>query len=471
MKKHIDAHCHVFTKDILSTGIRIILGALDIGQIAKILDITHLNKLIKKLEHVINFIDIGMNNDTEGIYEEMQKVYNNEFIVTPLMLDLTYVSGIIKTNIHKSFKGDENQKIHTHVRNAVNEYTKSAEKQLGNLSASEKTQVENKLKDLKNTMNVLEKKVELFSKENDNLRLFGKRNFQKQFKHLKALKKDNPEMVYPFLSVDPRKKGILDIVKNEVGKGKDFIGIKLYSPCGYSPTDPVLFGTTHRYSPNEDCLYNYCIKNDIPITAHNSDSGFATFTNTANINGYIYNAETDDIEDVKGTVVFKKKIDILKFEFDEGWIEERAMVLNHPKIWNHVLNKFNGLRLNLAHFGGSGQLNSFINSRNGETPEYETYSWAETIFSMLQNPLYKNFYTDLSCFNQTDDIKLSTFKEKLFDTNPDIQNNILYGSDFYLNMIFMDNFNDYLAMFKTAFGSDFEKISVNNNRTFLKFTD
>lgn len=147
------------------------------------------------------------------------------------------------------------------------------------------------------------------------------------------------------------------------------------------------------------------------------------------------------------------------------------MVLNHPKIWNHVLNKFNGLRLNLAHFGGSGQLHSFINSHNGATPKYESYSWTETIFLLLQNPLFKNFYTDLSCFHETDDIKLSEFKEKLFDTNPDIQNNILYGSDFYLNMIYTDNFDNYLNMFKTAFGSDFDKISVTNNRKFLKFTD
>ena len=215
MKKHIDAHCHVFNKDILSTGIRIILGALNIGQIAKILDITHLDKLIKKLEHIINFIDIGINNNTEGIYEEMQKVYKNEYIVTPLMLDLTYVSGTIKTNMNKSFKGEKDQKIHQHIRNAVTDYTKSTEKQLGTLPAGEKIKIENKLNDLKSKMNVFEEKVELFSKQEDNLRLFGKRNFNKQLKHLKSLKKDYPKMVYPFLSVDPRKKGILDIVKKE----------------------------------------------------------------------------------------------------------------------------------------------------------------------------------------------------------------------------------------------------------------
>lgn len=215
MKKHIDAHCHVFNKDILSSGIRIILGALDIGQIAKFLDVTNLDKLIKKLENIINFIDIGLNHDTEGIYKEMQKVYNNEFIVTPLMLDLTYVSGIIKTNMNKSFNGEEDQKIHKHVRNAVTNYTKSAEKQLGNLSASEKKHAESKLNSLKNRMNELEKKIKLFSKQEDNLRLFGKHNFEKQLKHLKTLKKNFPEMVYPFLSVDPRKKDILDIVKKK----------------------------------------------------------------------------------------------------------------------------------------------------------------------------------------------------------------------------------------------------------------
>ena len=469
MKKHIDAHCHVFNKDVLSMGVRIILGALKIGEIARILDITHLDKLLKNLENLIHFIDIGLNNNTEGIYDEMQKVYENNYIVTPLMLDLTYVSGNIKTSMHKSFKGEQDQRIHYHLRNVINEYSISAKKQLDNYSDSESKILNNKLQILENKLNELKNKIETFSAEKDNLRLFGKKNFEKQFRHLKKLKKNHKELVYPFLSVDPRKKGILDIVKREVGKGKDFIGIKLYSPCGYSPTDPVLYGISDHYSPDEDCLYNFCLKNDIPITAHNSDSGFATFTNSVKVNGYIYNKDINNIEYVNKRIIFKKKIDIPHFRFDKGWIEERAMILNHPKIWNQVLNKFNNLRLNLAHFGGSGQLNNFIKFREGETPEYETYSWAETIFLMLKNPEFTNFYTDLSCFKEEDEIKLSYFKEKLFDPNPDIQSNFLYGSDFYLNMIYIDSFKDYVKMFITEFGKDFDKISIRNNMSFLKY--
>lgn len=114
-------------------------------------------------------------------------------------------------------------------------------------------------------------------------------------------------MVYPFLSADPRQPNILQIVKDNVGANKTFIGVKLYAPTGYSPTDPLLYSTGDTYSDKEDCLYNYCMKNDIPITAHCSDSGFATFNNTAKVKGYIYTADKDKIEYKDGIIVFKRK--------------------------------------------------------------------------------------------------------------------------------------------------------------------
>ncbi len=469
MNKHIDAHCHVLKKDVLSVGVRIILSILKIGEIVRFLDITHLDKLLKNIENLIHFLDIGLNNDTEGIYEEMQKVYNNEYIVTPLMLDLTYVLGDIQNNMLKSFKGEPNQKIHHHLRNSINDYLISAKKQLDKFPANESKILNDKLLRLEKKVMELENKIERFSAEKDDFHLFSKKNFEIQFKQLKELKNNHKESVYPFLSVDPRKEGILDIVKKEVGERKDFIGIKLYAPIGYSPTDPLLYGTSGQYSSDEDCLYNFCLKNDIPITAHCSDAGFATLNNSVNIHGYIYNSDKREIEYVNGAVEFTKKIDILHFRFDSGAIEERAMVLNHPKIWNKVLDKFKNLRLNLAHFGGSGQLHNYINFLEGKKPDYESYSWAETILSFLKKNEFTNFYTDLSCFAETDGMTLSLFKQKLFDTNPDIQSNVLYGSDFYLDMLNVESFEDYLNMFVTEFNNDFDKISISNNKEFLKY--
>lgn len=472
--KHIDSHCHVFNKDVLSMGIRIILGSLQIGEIARLLDISNIDKLLNKIENIIHFIDIGLNNNTEGIFDEMQEVYDNKFVLTPLMLDLTYVSGANKTIVNKTFNSSNKEHLHYHLNNTLKDYSEKLKQQQAKSSASDKRTADKKIVQLENKLKELKIKFDQYSKLQSNIRLFGKYNFEKQLIHLKKLKHHHKNIVYPFLSVDPRNKEILNIVKREVGPGKDFIGIKLYAPCGYSPTDPVLYGTSHNYSPNEDCLFNYCIQNDIPITAHNSDSGFATFTNSVKINGYIYNPNIDDIEYVNDRVIFKKKIDILRFHFDEGWIQERAMILNHPKIWNQVLNKFKGLRLNLAHFGGSEQLHNLIKYFQGKNVAYNSYSWALTIFNMLQNPEYKNFYTDLSCFKESDkNIKdpmtLKLFKQKIYDSNPNIHNNILYGSDYYLNMIFTDSFEGYLDMFLKAFGKDFERISITNNKQFLNF--
>lgn len=124
--------------------------------------------------------------------------------------------------------------------------------------------------------------------------------------------------------------------------------------------------------------------------------------------------------------------------------------------------------MNLAHFGGGGQLNNFIDYRNGEKPDYETYSWAKTIFELLENKKFTKFYTDLSCFKEDSNITLTKFKENLYDPNAFVKSNTLYGSDFYLNMIFTDSFDDYVNMFTSDFGSDYDQISILNNMKFLK---
>jgi|GEM_PF-1115017 len=471
-EQHIDVHCHVFNEDILSWGIRLILNAIKIGEIANFLDLTHIDRLLGDIERYIHFIDIGLKGSTEKVFKTLQKNYKERYVLAPLMLDLSYVSGKVKTHIHDSFKGEDDHKVHHHLRNAIENFSTSVKDKSGKLSEEHNR----KLQDLDTKTKTLHSKVEEFSSKQKTFKVFDKRNFEKQLKQLKKLKRDHDGIVYPFLSVDPRKKDILDIVKNEVGEGKDFIGIKLYAPLGYSPTDPLLYGTSDTYQPYEDCLYNYCIINDIPITAHNSDSGFATFTNSVKIHGHIYNEKINSVEYVDRIVRFNNKVDIRKFKFEKGWIEERASVLNHPKIWLRVMRKFNKLRLNLAHFGGAQQIAHFIDFKEGGSPDYNKYSWAETIFSMLKRSDFINFYTDLSCFkevtsknNKEDEqlITLKMFKENIFDPNSDIQGKILYGSDYYLNMIFMDSFNEYLNNFKNGFKDKFETISKHNCRSFL----
>jgi len=89
-------------------------------------------------------------------------------------------------------------------------------------------------------------------------------------------------------------------------------------------------------------LYDFCSKNNIPVTAHNSYSGFATPLEEVEIFGDIY--VNNAVTPVHGNVTFSKA-------FSTGWIQDRAEKLNHPEIWKKVLLNYPNLKLNLAHFG------------------------------------------------------------------------------------------------------------------------
>jgi hypothetical protein len=151
-----------------------------------------------------------------------------------------------------------------------------------------------------------------------------------------------------------------------------------------------------------------------------------------------------------------------KYKFDEHFfgtkpgeaIKERATVLNHPRLWLEVLEQFPNLIINLAHFGGSGQIMEFLeygipeklsnmgmNDFNDDVcdqlePEDEDFvrncyekrgrrrilknisfqdrqrlwyifynadildNWTKAIFDIIRDKRFPNAYTDLSCFTE-----------------------------------------------------------------------
>ncbi len=87
--------------------------------------------------------------------------------------------------------------------------------------------------------------------------------YAKHFNDLIKLQSKYPASVFPFLAVDPNRKGIEGLVKTNVSKKGPFYGVKLYTRLGYLPDDPKL-----------DPIYAYCEENDLPIIVHCSDGGF-----------------------------------------------------------------------------------------------------------------------------------------------------------------------------------------------------
>ncbi|MFO1431972.1 MAG: amidohydrolase family protein [Candidatus Competibacteraceae bacterium] len=73
--------------------------------------------------------------------------------------------------------------------------------------------------------------------------------------------------IHPFIAFDPRRPGILDIVKEKIpadpSKRTVFWGVKIYPPMGYYP-----HGNNDTQRQILYKLYDYCEENRIPITTH-----------------------------------------------------------------------------------------------------------------------------------------------------------------------------------------------------------
>ena len=134
-----------------------------------------------------------------------------------------------------------------------------------------------------------------------------------------------------------------------------------------------------------ELLYRKCLEKKIPITTHCSDGGFLT-----DENGKSYS--------------------------------------NPAAHWKNVLShkEFSNLKIDFAHFGSQS---------SGAT------EWKDTIIGYFKtNP---NVYSDISCLATKSEFYKS-FKSYI---NPTTQDRFLFGSDFLIDMIWIDSYNNYLDLF------------------------
>jgi len=135
-------------------------------------------------------------------------------------------------------------------------------------------------------------------------------------------------------------------------------------------------------------LYSECNRKKIPLTVHCSDGGFITSPDAGKF--------TDPAQ---------------------KW----QLILSNPE--------FRDLRINFAHLGYQG---------NGRK------EWQKAVLSAIRTGTDK--YTDCSCLTSgIDDYK---FVKDI--VNSDNENNILFGTDFIINLIWSDSYNQYLENFLTT---------------------
>ncbi|MEX1308177.1 MAG: amidohydrolase family protein [Eubacteriales bacterium] len=430
-KVMIDVHCHLFNKNMFSPEM-----ANFIERIRKnpILAFGQQRSWISD-SAISRFLDVAYEKNANDIYDFMKEEYDCDFVAVPLMLDLSYTMAKPQHEIVEPTPSK--------LRRARSEFGKITQDNqsrfvswLGRVVAP--TQKEPGARSIN----------------------FFKDCYNVQIQELIALKEKMPNRIYPFFSVDPRKDklfegGIITEIKKYVGKRKPFHGIKLYSGLGYSPTHPALF---HGI----DSVYAYCQRKQIPITVHFSDAGFSHVQSDAQIEGDIYYPVLGDIIPMREYA----KDQIIHYEHTymgntDDIIKERQLMHNHPKLWEKVLAHYPRLRINFAHFGGADQLMSYS---LGEKKAY----WTSMVIKLMNK--YPNVYTDLSAFHYPEgsDFKLEDVYKKIYlNLSRRAKRKVMYGSDFYMLLLFRPSLKGYITEFRRVFGSEFEKISTDNTLRFL----
>lgn len=457
---YYDIHSHLFNKDFVAKELlyRLLL------ELRKFLsgdeeedDALRANAkgILQTIRRINSFLRVGFKSSTTAVYAELNRIYKDEFITTPLMFDLTWCFD------KKPVRNGE-QALFEEIKKELNVLNKqgalSVSSKKRKLSKSESNTLQMIKKESEKTEKLLLSLQEIEKKELKSLRLSkalalptDADGFNNQIMQLEKLKNlpGNSQRVLPFLAVDPRRKGIIEYAKQHVGKNMFFAGVKIYTNNGYSPTDPLLFG-----DENTEGLYAFCEKNKIPITAHCSSVGFVTLANSVFVNGHVW-------ENGKAVMYNNKE---LKFKYTilqaGKAIKERADYLNNPALWKLVAEKYPRLKVNLAHLGGGKELKKAM-----ESPDDENL-WTNKIIELIKDPKY-NFYTDISCFGTDDCMALQMLKNSKIYSH--IKHKIMYGSDFYLNRLFDDSLAVTLRCIKDIFADDFEWIAKKNPKDFLNY--
>jgi predicted TIM-barrel fold metal-dependent hydrolase len=241
--------------------------------------------------------------------------------------------------------------------------------------------------------------------------------YKYQLEELEALAKDNEGRIYPFLAVDPRREGFMELVKMKVSEGNGaFKGIKLYPPLGYLPSHESLKE-----------LYEYCENHRIPVTVHCSLGGMQNFRRINRVTGWDRKAEDIDFK--------SKRITKSGFYAD-------------PAGWETVLDEFPELKLNLGHFGGPGT--GTEGSVNKE--------WVDTIRRLMAK--FPNVYADIGYVS---DMDRAAETLELIEADTLLKQRVMFGTDYV--MVMMDlNLGGLDKYFNSYYGLDAELISGNARR-------
>lgn len=190
-----------------------------------------------------------------------------------------------------------------------------------------------------------------------------------------------------------------------------FAGIKLYPPLGFDPwpQDPEDPQKAAHEKAKVESLYEFCQSHEIPITTHCGPGGY-----------------------VVGS-------------------EKTAKENSHPRKWKEVLSHYPKLKLNLAHFGGMSAGFQYAAAGNPFKHFYQTVTkrgdpeWVEEIIQLIEDDTYQNVYIDMG-FSGVDEDYYQVLAH-IFEKHPQVEERLLFGTDFSINLTDIESYKKYLATF------------------------
>lgn len=208
--------------------------------------------------------------------------------------------------------------------------------------------------------------------------------FSKQYSEALALKQ-NPaykDKIYLFYGLDPRDKDSMTNLTPEWIQKMQIDGFKIYPPFGFFPRELEL----------EADFFEMMRISRMPLTVHCSEPDSVFYNGPTPFRGY---------KTYRG-------------------IKSLVTRMTSPDSWEEVLNMkpgFSNLKINFGHFGAL---------------ERDNNPWTDKIIALLLNADYPNLFADISfCYSGLKWVR------RLVDKYPELGDKLLFGSDYFLQTIFI----------------------------------
>ncbi len=306
--------------------------------------------------------------------------------------------------------------------------------------------------------------------------------YSTQIEDIMRMKRQRPDEVFPFLSIDPRHLSGTDGLnwvkpKFETGEIKDnviypyFSGLKLYPALGYFPFDKRM-----------DEIFAYAEKYQIPVMTHCTRVGSLYIGPSIeslipyNIASLLSAGLVQSVAVTTAIVEIQKRI--ADYYAHEGWIknskkgdnDKACDLFSHPQNYVLLMEKYPKLKLCLAHMGGDTEMKIIDDDADGSyARNIDKPMWFERIKSMMIQ--YPNMYTDisytLSALGHADILfkLLDLFKTADIQGQP-LVNRVLFGTDFYMTQK-EDKEYDLISLAREKLAPYWEQLTITNNYNYL----